>query len=141
LRKEENALIGPLYARSTPANFVTALGFGHNGHMYEMPFLRKDRFIETMYWKVDPVDQDCTFEANFKELTDKKKTAFEKVIADWQQWALVLSLLKSCEPSVYKDKKAILKIHFPEKFEDALAALIIMLNHTRLKTGVVKVIY
>jgi len=52
-----------------------------------------------------------------------------------------LSLLKSCEPSVYKDKKAILKIHFPEKFEDALAALIIMLNHTRLKTGVVKVIY
>lgn len=141
LRKEENALICPLFSRSTSDNFVTALGFGLNGHMYEMPILRKDRFIQTMYWKVEPIDQDCKFEAIFKELNEKKKTALEKVIEDWKQWALGLSLLNSCEPINYTEKKAVFNIHFQEKFEDALAALIIMLNHTRLKTGVVKIVY
>ena len=141
LRDEENALIKPLYDKATSDNFVTSLGFWLNRCAYEMPILRKERFIETMYGKVDPIGQDCTFEAIFKELNEKNKIAFEKVINDWKQWASGLSLWKSCQLISYDEKMAIMGIHFNEKFEDALAALIIMLNHTRLKTGVVKVIY
>jgi len=142
LRAEEEALVKPLYDRAADTNFVTSWGFTLNQRSYEMPLLRKERFIETQYFKVEAIPMKCEINAVFKGLTEQRRDAFEQVIENWKKWdAESLGKVVTVSPVEYTGDSGAIHVHFAHEFEDSLAAFIVMQNAKRLATRVVELVY